>query len=211
MIVANAYSELPELGYVKTVVPMSGPDGVIEYIQSLSVLTSIKRMVYFMVRNESENAEHGINNNLGGFQGDGARWPAQYDAHIVGTVTIHENPQPGQPGSGKSRIFLAFDKWQSSVDMLAGEVESRGMFIDGVSVVTELDLVTDYYREWVTGQPTAEPPQAVINTFTSIYGQALALFRDEPAAPVVASSNLDPTEELNQQQLDQINQGETTA
>ena len=174
----NAYPELPALAPEKTEVPMQD---VIAYLRGLSALTEVKRVVFVIFRNESANGTAGVNNNYIGAQADGARWPDKWTPHIVGTVIEAEN------GTGKQRIFLAFDRWETSMDLLVDEVTRRGLFIDRVSIFTEDELVADYYREWVTGDPHAMPPQPVIEAFRSMYGQAMALFRDGPAATVVAA------------------------
>lgn len=197
----NAYPELAELPYERTVTPMTD---IIAYLGSVSLPTEVKRSTYIITRNESSNGTAGVNNNLAGFQGDGARWPDKWTPLIAGTVTEPEN------GTGRTRIFLAFYRWQTSIDMLAEEVTSRGLYVNGTTVPDDVALAQRYYREWVTGNPAATLPDAVRGAFTSMYGQAMALFRDnatlasDPARsdpPRVVESEADKLMDAEQQQI----------
>ena len=180
----NAYPELPELDYEHTQVPMAE---VIAYLSLQPRAIEVKRAAYIMFRNESANGTRGINNNYAGIQADGARWPAKFDGCFTGTVTMPEN------GTGNIRIFLAFKDWRTSVDMLCDRVEARGLYIGGtthlvthVAIATEADLATAYLREWVHGSATYKPTTTELANYESMYGQALALFRNA-ASPVVAA------------------------
>jgi hypothetical protein len=173
---------------------------VIAYLQGAGCATEIKRMAYIMFRIESGNGEHGINNNYCGFQADSGRWPAAFDSRLAGTVTETEN------GTGKTRIFLAFHKWQDCVDMLLNRVQGRGLYIGEPGINTEHDLAESYYRQWVTGNPNAAmPPQESAN-FQSMYGQATALFRggtiDKPQPPVHVVDDTMSADDLNAAELE---------
>lgn len=179
----NAYPEKPSLPYRRTSVNMTD---VIEYLTAKDdVPLEVKRSAYILFINESRHGQAGINNNYGGFQADSGRWPEKYDGVIIGTVTEIEN------GTGRERIFLAFNHWSDSVDMLCDRVLGRGLYIGGVTsvithvtVATETDLAVVYLREWVHGFAKYQPTAAELANFRSMYSQAAALFRDE--APVVA-------------------------
>ena len=193
----NAYPELPTLPYEPTSVPMSD---VIAYLASQPRASEVKRAAYIMFRNESGNGGRGINNNYCGFQADGARWPAKWDAAFAGTVTMPEN------GTGRERIFLAFHDWRTSIDMLCDRVEARGLYIGGkthlvsqMAIATEVDLATAYLREWVHGAAAYRPTQAELAAFESMYGQAAALFRNGAATQPCRPDN--SADELNAKQV----------
>lgn len=177
----NAYPELPELPYQHTTVTMLD---VIAYLHVLTVATEVKRAAYILFRNESANGTKGINHNYAGVQADGGRWPAQWDAAIVGTVVLTEN------GTGKKRRFVAFRHWQDSVDFLVDRVESRGLYVGGTThlvvqmhVANDHDLARAYTKEWVIGSAAAEPNAQALSSFLSMYGQAAALFRHALGEP----------------------------
>ena len=170
----NAYPEKPSVPYEKTTVAMAE---VVPYLQSLGVPAAVKRTTYVIFRNESGNGGSGINNNYAGVQADSGRWPAQFDAAIVGVVTKVEN------GTGRERLFVAFGSWHTSVDFLADRVSARGLFVDGtthqvvkMTIANANDLATAYQREWVTGSPTAVPNAQALASFLSMYSQAEGLF-----------------------------------
>jgi len=170
----NYYPEKPIVFYVKTSVEMAI---VILYLKVLDVDKEVKRMAYIMFRNESANGSRGINNNYCGFQADAGRWAAVHDAKIYGVVKKVEN------GTGKERLFLAFENVNGCLDMLIERVQGRGLFIGGTThkilkmeIKTASDLARAYKKEWVAGSATAEPNNAEMQNFLSMYGQAVKLF-----------------------------------
>lgn len=185
----NAYPELPCLKYEQTNVPMTA---VVSYLHSLACPIEVKRMSYIMFRNESGNGEHGVNNNYCGIQADGARWSDQFTPMFSGTVLCPEN------GTGRTRVFLAFHRWEDCVAMLVNRVKGRGLYIGAPGIKTENDLAHCYYKQWVGNPPT---PQG-LKDFESMYGQAMALFRvanQEIATHITADLSAD---ELNKQELE---------
>ncbi|MEJ0015733.1 MAG: hypothetical protein WDN25_04055 [Acetobacteraceae bacterium] len=186
----NSYPELPVLAFRRTSVAMAD---VIAHLAGLPVPTEAKRSAYVMFRNESANGAKGINNNYVGAQADSGRWPAAFDARIVGTVAIAEN------GTGRPRIFVAFRSWTDSVELLIDRVLQRGLYVGGrthkvitMAVASKRDLARAYHKEWVTGSATAEPGTEAVSSFLSMYDQAVRLFADDApggaprAAPATA-------------------------
>ena len=170
----NAYPEKPMLQYMKTTVEMAA---VIAAIKATTAIPEIKRMAYIMFRNESGNGSHGINNNYCGFQADSGRWSAVHDQAISGVVSKVEN------GTGKVRLFLAFNDVSGCIGMLLERVQGRGLYIGGtthhilnMAINTPHDLSRAYQKEWVKGSAAAEPTPAEDSNFLSMYGQAAKLF-----------------------------------
>jgi hypothetical protein len=171
----NYYQEKPVLKYQRTSVEMGA---VVEYLKSLSIEAEVKRTTYVIFRNESANGKAGINNNYGGFQADSGRWQSEYDSKIVGTVLKVEN------GTGKQRIFLAFNDFKGSIDMLSGRVKARGLYVGGYAhKIAKMDITNPgilaiaYKREWVTGNPVALTSNTEQRNFLSMYGQSEKLFK----------------------------------
>ncbi|MEJ0017556.1 MAG: hypothetical protein WDN25_13515 [Acetobacteraceae bacterium] len=187
----NAYPEKPVVSYRRTTVLMAD---VITYLRGLAVPAEVKRAAYIMFRNESGNGQSGINNNYVGAQADSGRWSAMWDDAIAGTVTVTEN------GTGRPRIFVAFRRWQDSIDFLVDRVQRRGLYVGGTThlvlamqVRSDRDLARAYYKEWVTGSAAAEPSSGTITSLLSMYGQAAVLFpadaaRAAPLAPAVPAA-----------------------
>ena len=170
----NYYPKLPQLPFKKTTVLM---DLVIKYLQSLAIDREVKRSCYVVFRNESANGNKGINNNYIGFQADSGRWDAAYDKYFTGTCIKAEN------GTNKQRIFLCFNRWQDSVDILADKLKARGMYVGGttskitkMAVVDKETLAAAYLKEWVKGQASYQPTNTEISNFVSMYNQAAKLF-----------------------------------
>lgn len=215
----NAYPEKPMVPYERTTVSMTklpdGSGGVIEYMQAADCDPEVKRAAYILFRTESANGQSGLNNNYVGCQCDSGRWPAKFDALIIGVVQKVEN------GTGRTRLFAAFDRWQSCVDFLLDRVQTRGLYIGAKAlpishllVTDETSLVRAYTKEWAQGRADAEPTSDTIAAWHSMYGQAMALFRhghvapDAPApAPAPATVDTDNSADAlmaaEQQQLDQ--------
>lgn len=170
----NYYPEKPIVSYKKTSVEMAL---VIDYLQKAIAPAEHKRSAYIMFRNESANGKSGLNNNYAGIQADSGRWPAIYDDHITAVVYKVEN------GTGKNRIFCAFDNFTVSLDFLLERVAARGLYVGGVTnkithvhVEDSRELAIVYKREWVTGNPLYDPTEIEINAFLSMYRQASKLF-----------------------------------
>lgn len=170
----NAYPGKPYVPYQHTSVGM--PD-VIDYLRAATALSEVKRSTYVIFRNESANGRSGINNNYVGAQADSGLWPAKYDDWIVGVVRLKENK------TGRTRLFVAFSSWHDSVNFLLDRVHERGIYVGGqthlvlkMSVPNTDELVRAYYKDWVTGSAQAEPGEATIDAFNSMYGQAAGLF-----------------------------------
>lgn len=187
--------------YARTTVPMHQ---VISYLQSAPAPVEVKRTAYIMFRIESANGQSGINNNYVGCQADAGRWNAKFDPLIVGVVEVQEN------GTGRDRLFVAFDRWQSCIDFLLDRVEDRGLYIGGfarprsnMQVATEAKLCTAYVREWATGRHDAEPSAQQLSDWHSMYMQSEALFRGSAStgsAPTSGPAHPDPvnsTDALN--------------
>lgn len=170
----NSYPEKPEIKYQKTTVEMGA---VVAYMQSMPVLTEVKRAAYIMFRNESANGSKGLNNNYAGVQADSGRWPAKWDDEIVGTVAKAEN------GTGKLRLFVAFRTWQDSINFLIDRVKERGLYIGGyahlvakMNITTATELAIAYKRDWVKGLKGYNPTEEEIANFLSMYRQAQKIF-----------------------------------
>ncbi len=171
----NFYSEKPMLPYQKTMVTMGE---VIKDIQDSSYPTEVKRMSYIVFRNESGNGQRGINNNYCGFQADSGRWAATHDNEIAGVVSKVEN------GTGKERLFLAFNDVKGCLDMLLERMEGRGLYVGGTThkiltmpVNNATDLSRAYKKEWVSGSKNAEPSPQEQKNFLSMYSQAAQFFK----------------------------------
>lgn len=170
----NAYPELPVVPYRKTTVPMSL---AIEALKRLDVPTEVRRAAYIMFRNESANGQKGVNENYAGLQADGSRWPDSLTKWIAGTVVLPENQ------TGKQRRFLAFDHVDGCLAFLCDRVQSRGLYIGGMThlvlrmeIQTPTDLCRAYQKEWVKGSATAEPDAAALSGFLSMFEQAQGFF-----------------------------------
>jgi hypothetical protein len=173
-MVKNAYPDLPEVPYQKTLV--SEPD-VVTYLQSSALKTEIKRATYVVFAIESAHGTKGVNNNYAGIQADGSKLPAQWASKVVATCTTPENM------TGKQRRFVCFDSWKDSVDYLADRVQSRGIYIGGIAhpysknlqVMNPTDFGRAYWKEWVQGD-NSEPPADEISMYVSLYQKASFLF-----------------------------------
>ncbi|WP_343302837.1 hypothetical protein AAHN97_14930 [Chitinophaga niabensis] len=170
----NAYPEKPVLQYKKTSIEMAF---AIQYIKESQAPAEVKRAAYIFFRMESANGKSGVNNNYAGIQADGARWPAEFDKKIAGTVVKREN------GTGKERIFIAFHSWKDSIDFTISNSLRRELYIGGltwkytqIAIKNPRDLCTAYKREWVTGDPEHEPSEQNYRDFESMYKQAARLF-----------------------------------
>lgn len=201
----NAYPEKPMIPYERTIVAMHD---VIPCIQAADLDPEIKRAAYIMFRVESANGQSGLNNNYVGCQADSGRWPSKFDTSIAGIVQTTEN------GTGRTRLFVAFDSWQSCVDFLLDRVQARGLYIGAKAlpishllVADETSLVRAYTKEWAQGRSDAEPSADTIASWHSMYGQAMALFRHHGVAPVPVASPADvevSADTLNNAELGKI-------
>lgn len=169
----NAYPELPVLDYQQTSVSMTT---VIDAINASNYPVEVKRTSYVVFRNESGNGQSGVNNNYGGVQADGGRWPSEPAEGFAGTVIAPEN------ATHLRRRFLTFRTFEGFLDFLMGRLQDRGLYIGGeihhiatMNVKTEDDLVRAYYKEWVEGSAAAEPDAGTKVSFLSMYHQSKAL------------------------------------
>lgn len=196
----NCYPEKPIIPYARTTVPMHE---VISYMQAASGIDpEVKRAAYILFRVESANGQSGICENYVGCQADSGRWPAKFDPLIVGVVQTTEN------GTGRTRLFAAFDRWQSCVDFLLDRVATRGLYIGAKAlpishllVTNQTDLVRAYVKEWAQGSAAAEPNADTVANWRSMYLQAEALFRHGHMQVAPAEVSAD---DLNAEQLQKI-------
>lgn len=170
----NSYPEKPVLPYQKTTVSMTD---VVRSLAAMNVPAAVKRAAYCIFRFESANGKSGVNQNYGGMQADGSRWPAAYDHLITGTCVKAEN------STGKERRFLCFASVNDFLKMYVDRLMKRGLYVGGkthlkveMNVFTEGDLVKAYEKDWVQGNKSAEPSAEKTKNFLSMYKQAKALF-----------------------------------
>ncbi|TWF38864.1 hypothetical protein FHW36_10687 [Chitinophaga polysaccharea] len=173
----NAYPKKPMLPYQRTQVEMSV---VIQAIKKISFPLEVKRAGYMVFRKESGNGQSGINFNFFGLQADAGQWPDKYDNLIAGVVSKIEN------GTGKTRLFLAFNNLVDSLTMLLDRLQHRGLFVGGQVDMDKLDIhmpVPDinqfaraYKKCWAAGDKNAEPNTEDIKGFRSMYSQAKTIF-----------------------------------
>lgn len=173
--IINAYPEKPVLKYMPTRVEMAI---AISGIKKADYPAEVKRAAYIIFRIESANGTKGINNNYSGFQADAGRWPSAYDSAITGVVQKKEN------GTGKMRLFIAFNKPEDSLSMLMGRLQARGLYIGGTThkvlkmeIHSVENLARAYKKEWAAGNPEAEPSSEAVKAFKSIYSQAQTIFQ----------------------------------
>lgn len=175
MALKNAYPEKPLIPYKKTTVEMAQ---AIKDIRILEGLPEQKRMTYLIFRNESGNGQSGLNFNFCGFQADGGRWDSKFDSLISGVVSKIEN------GTGKQRLFLAFNDVSGCIEMLLDRVKGRGLYVGGTThkiwkdhlITDATDLCSAYIKEWVRGSESATPSLDELKSFLSMYKQATVLF-----------------------------------
>ena len=172
----KAYPLLPLQAYKKTSIDM---DSVIAYIKSLNYSIEVKRSTYVIFRNESGSGQSGICNNFCGFQSDGGKFPDKYSVHFVGYCVKTENR------TLKQRGFLCFDKWQSSIDIMADEVANRGLYVGGklhepmycaFTDVTAENFAKAYEKLWVEGDKDYIPTKIEVSDFDSMYDQSVKIF-----------------------------------
>ncbi len=175
MTVANYYPELPEVLYEKVSVP---EQDVIDFICELQFSAEVKRTTFAVAYNETAGFTALVNTNAAGVQGDNGRWGRTWDGFITATTVKKENM------TGNARRFLVFDKWQTSIKMLATKMDSRGIYMGGDATVfaninsikTGADLYTAYYRGWVLGNVNAVPRPPDIAGFGLLYNKAKEIF-----------------------------------
>jgi hypothetical protein len=168
----NAYPELPVLDFQRTTV---GMPAVIAYLTGAASQTPVKRAGYVIFRNESAAGQKGINNNYIGLQADGARQADQWTPLIAGTCVLRENM------TNRWRRFVCFNDWTACMDILLDKVQARGLYVGGYAhpyanmhVNSDGDWPLAYWREWVTGDGTANIPAAQRNNLLSQYAAAVA-------------------------------------
>ena len=170
------YPLLPQMPYRKTTVEMGL---VIPYIKSLDRPFEVKRATYIVFRNEGANGSKGVQNNYIGLQSDGGKFPNDYSVHFNGFCIKNENL------TDKSRGFLCFDKWQSSIDILADEIQNRGLYVGGklhepyyvsFTDVTNDNFCQAYEDLWVYGNKDYKPTKIEVSDFNSMYEQSIKLF-----------------------------------
>ena len=172
--VKNAYPELPEVDYKKTITSMPF---VITYLKTLNYPIEVKRATYSIFRIESGNGQKGVNWNFCGIQADGARLGGSFDALVKATCIEPENM------TKNARRFCCFDDFRPSIDYLAAKVFQRGLYIGGdtskdryshdhfIADADELDLA--YVQEWVEGDAHAVPSEDDKSMMRSIYKSSL--------------------------------------
>jgi hypothetical protein len=173
MSVKNCYPELPELQYHRSQVEIPT---VIVLLRALDIPLNVKRAAYVFFRIESRNGQSGICNNYAGFQADCVRWDAEFDPLIEGTCVLKDS-------GGDMRRFLCFYSVDGFLKMLTQKLKSRGLYVGGnpqkyakMVVMNETDLCRAYEKEWVKGNPKAEPSKEKLINFLSMYSQAKAIF-----------------------------------
>ena len=168
--VPNSYPKFLVLSYAKTTLPMSD---LVSYLNTQGDISKeVKIALYIMWVNESARGKAGINNNYGGFQADVGHWPSKFDDFINGTCVKTDN-------GGHRRRFLCFTDWQSCVAMFKGIIVDRGLYVGGTTTkIVHMSVDTPerwgwaYYREWVTGSPSAIPSSDIIRSLGSLYHEA---------------------------------------
>lgn len=173
----NYYSEKPIVPYKRTQVEMPV---VIAEIKKADFPVGVKRAAYMIFRIEGRNGKSGINFNFSGLQADAARWPAQYDRLISGVVQKMEN------GTGKPRLFIAFNTLSDSLYMLMDRLRARGLYIGGQVHMPNIGVHMDvpdieqfaraYKKSWAAGSNKVEPSDADTAGFKSMYKQAISIF-----------------------------------
>lgn len=173
----NYYSEKPIVLYKRTKVSMAE---VIQEIQKTNFPVEVKRAAYMVFRKESANGQSGVNFNFSGLQADAGKWPQEYDRLISGVVQKVEN------GTGKLRLFLAFNNLADSLYMLMDRLQARGLFVGGRIDMPKLNIHMDvpdieqfaraYKKSWAAGSNAAEPTADDTAGFSSMYKQAIAIF-----------------------------------
>ena len=184
--VKNCYPELPEMPYKQEAIAEAD---VVAHIHTLPFNTEAKRTTFTVSFNETGGFKALVNNNAAGLQGDNARWRHSWDGVIKATTVKNENM------TGNARRFLVFDRWQSSIDMLAFYMNSRGIYVGGnakdfaninpvgparqdqvTGKPLATDLYTAYYRGWVIGDIKAAPRKPDIADFTLLYLKSQTIF-----------------------------------
>ncbi|SKA29697.1 hypothetical protein SAMN04488128_103159 [Chitinophaga eiseniae] len=173
----NYYSEKPIVPYKRTQVEMPV---VIQEIKKTDFPVEVKRAAYMVFRKESGNGMSGINFNFSGLQADAGRWPAQYDRLISGVVQTKEN------GTGKVRLFIAFNNLADSLFMLMDRLQARGLFVGSHvdmpklkinMAISNIDQFARAYKKcWAAGSNAAEPTGDDLKGFRSMYKQAITIF-----------------------------------
>lgn len=175
MNIHNAYPELKEIPFAKTIIDMND---VVAYVDSLNCPIAIKNAVYMIFRNEGGNGQHGVNNNYIGCQADGARLGGALDAKVTATCIEVEN------GTGKTRRFCCFASFKDSIDILVLKDTAKRLFIHGhtndaysnMQINNIDDWALAYYQDWVTGNRNAklvgDAGHAYLQLFESLYNSA---------------------------------------
>lgn len=177
-IVRNAYPEKPVVDRVSTYILKTQ---LATYLQNkiksgLNKNVAIAVLAKAISEQGSGNQLKGFNNNFFGVQTDGSRWNSKYDNDIIGTVNVVD-------GSGRLRGFAVFATWETGAEFAISNIESRGIYVGGTTTYitkgTKVNNATDwvkvYYKEWVTGDKSREPSQAIIDSRLSMYDEAVKL------------------------------------
>jgi hypothetical protein len=175
MAIKNAYPNLPVIDCKVHSVPM---EDINNYIKTIPYIAEVKRIVYIIIRNETANGKSFLNNNGCGQQADGGKLPLKWISYITATFVKKENM------TGKERRFVAFDKWQTTINLLADRVFNRGLYIgENIdsnyykgTVKTPQDAAIAYWQEWVVGTQT-QPSKQFVNDFVSMYNQSTKIFQ----------------------------------
>ncbi len=176
MSIKNSYPEKPIVPYYKT--DLGSMLQIENILKLLSAPKEVKAAALVIARNECANGHKVIcATNISGVQSDSGRWASIWDKHIIATCITPEN------GTGKTRGFVVFDSLQSSCDFLLDRVENKGLFIGEHidsrfykgDVTTPEQLAVAYWQEWVQGN-TTQPPAQAVKDFVSMYNQSILKF-----------------------------------
>ncbi len=168
--VHNSYQDFDVIAYAKTTMTTRE---IAAGLASSGLSKDVQRAAYAMICNESANGNAGINNNYGGLQADSGRWSSVYDQYISATCVKRDI-------SGTKRRFLCFNEAQGCFSMIAGLVQSRGIYVGGTThfisnmhVSSPADWALAYYREWVTGSANATLSQGALHSLIDLYQSAI--------------------------------------
>ena len=164
--VHNSYPELPEQPFFASQMPEAA---VVAAFNTPGFTTEVKRMAFAICYNESGEFKKGINaTNYGGFQGDSGRWKPEGKFNIIATCVKIDSTQT-------VRRFLVFQDSSDCFEMTCFKMQERNIFIGAPGINDAADLALHYWRNWVTGDPTAQIPANEEQDFVKVYQHAEAV------------------------------------